>query len=75
MELIVIFLLGVANFAMHRAVQESRHPLLDQAPWFFSAMGGWFSLSVEFIMLVGCMAMAASGPLAPAATRAARSIR
>ena len=31
------------------------------APWFFAAMGGWFSLSVEFIMLVGCMLMAAAG--------------
>lgn len=61
MALIIIFILGVANFAMHRAVQDSDHPLLGQAPWFFSAMGGWLSLSVEFVMLLGSMAMAASG--------------
>ena len=61
MALIVLFFLGVANFAMHRAVQDSGHPLLSQAPWFFSALGGWFSLSVEFVMLAGCMLMAASG--------------
>ena len=61
MALILIFLLGVANFAMHRAVQESGHPLLGQAPRVFAALGGWFSLSVEFILLLGCMTMAASG--------------
>ena len=61
MALTVIFFLGIANFAIHRAVQDSRHPVLGQVPWFFSVFGGWLSLSVEFVMLVGCMVMAAKG--------------
>ena len=61
MAILLLFLLGVANFAMHKAVLESGHPLLGQMPWFFHLLGGRFSLLVEFLMLLGSMLMAAQG--------------
>lgn len=61
MLLVLAFVLGVANFAMHRAVLESRHPLLGQMPGFVHLLGGRFSLGVEFLMLLGTMLMVAQG--------------
>lgn len=55
------FLLGIANFAMHKAMLESRHPLLGQMAWFFRMMGGRFSLAVEFFMLLGALLFVAGG--------------
>ncbi|MCZ8170109.1 MAG: hypothetical protein ACK442_04685 [Novosphingobium sp.] len=55
--LIAIFLLGIANFALHRAVLESGHPLLHQAAWFFGTRGLRVSLWVEFAILLGTMLM------------------
>ena len=55
MGVILIFLLGIANFAVHKAVLESRHPLLGQVPMFFHLLGGRFSLIVEFLMLLGAL--------------------
>lgn len=63
MAILIIFLLGVANFAMHKAVLESGHPLLRQAPWFFYMLGGRFSLMVEFLMLLGALLLVASGSM------------
>jgi hypothetical protein len=61
MALILAFFLGIGNFAAHKAVLESRHPILAQVPWFFALLGGRFSLLVEFVMLAGTMLMIASG--------------
>lgn len=61
MGLILAFLCGVLNFAVHKAVVESRHPLLGQLPWMFHSLGGRVGLLVEFIMLAGCMLMIAAG--------------
>jgi hypothetical protein len=61
MLILVTFLLGVANFAVHRAVLDSGHPLMRQVPWFFHVMGGRFSLLVEFVMLLGAMLLVAGG--------------
>lgn len=63
MVIITLFLLGVANFAMHKAVLESGHPLLGQAPRVFHLLGGRFSLGVEFVMLLGSMLMVDSGAI------------
>lgn len=63
MGLLFIFLLGIGNFAAHKAVLHSDHPLLGSVPWFFSLLGGKFSLAVEFIMLLGPLLMVASGSL------------
>ncbi|WP_363321468.1 hypothetical protein [Novosphingobium sp.] len=61
MLFIVTFLLGVGNFALHRAVLDSGHPLLAQAPWLFQALGGRVSLAIEFTMLLTAMLMVAAG--------------
>ena len=61
MAILVLFLLGICNFAMHKAVLESGHPMLGQAPWFFHLLGGRFSLMVEFTMLLGAMLMVSQG--------------
>jgi hypothetical protein len=57
---ILTFLLGVGNFAMHQAVLESRHPILAQMPW-LELYGGRFSLGLEFLLLVGALLLAAIG--------------
>lgn len=61
MVIVIAFLLGIGNFAAHKAVLESRHPILDQVPWFFTLLGGRFSLLLEFVMLLGTMLMVADG--------------
>ena len=61
MGLWFVFLLGIGNFAAHRAVLESRHPLLGQVPMFFHLLGGRFSLIVEFLMLLGALLMVSQG--------------
>lgn len=61
MALILVFLFGVANFAMHKAVLESGHPMLSQLPIFFRSPGGRFSLIVEFLLLLGTMLLVAEG--------------
>lgn len=61
MLLVLAFILGVANFAMHRAVLESGHPLLGRVPGFVHLLGGRLSLGVEFLMLLGTMLMVAQG--------------
>lgn len=63
MAIVLLFMLGVANFAMHKAVLESGHPLLGQTPWFVHMLGGRFSLGVEFLMLLGAMLMVDTGAL------------
>jgi hypothetical protein len=61
MAIVMLFFLGIANFAMHKAVLESGHPLLGQSPWFMHLLGGRFSLVVEFLMLLGAMLMVNAG--------------
>jgi hypothetical protein len=55
LAILITFLLGIGNFALHKAVMESRHPLLGRMPWFYHAMGGRFSLVVEFLMLLAAL--------------------
>lgn len=74
MAILLLFILGIANFAMHKAVLESGHPLLGQMPWFFHLLSGRFSLAVEFVMLLAAMLMVASGALAWAWGYAAYSL-
>lgn len=61
MAIVALFLLGIANFAMHKAVLESGHPLLGQQPWFVHMLSGRISLGVEFLMLLGAMLMVDAG--------------
>ena len=61
LSVIVIFLLGVTNFALHGAVLKSGHALLDQMPRFVRALGGRLSLVAEFLVLLAAMLLAANG--------------
>lgn len=56
--MIIIFLLGIANFALHRAVIESGHPMLG------NPRSARFLLAFEFLVLVSAMMLAANGWIA-----------
>ncbi|MXO70495.1 hypothetical protein [Alteraurantiacibacter buctensis] len=61
MALIVVFLCGIANFAAHRAVLESGHPLVAQmrraAPWLRPPV----TLGVEFLALLVALLLVSGG--------------
>ncbi len=61
MAIIIVFLLGVANFAVHRAVLDSGHAIVSAMQpenGFFSAR---MTLSIEFVLLLAAMLLVASG--------------
>ncbi len=68
MAILITFLLGIGNFALHRAVMDSGHPLLARLPWMVHALGGRFTLMLEFLLLLGALLFASegvvSGPIA-----------
>lgn len=61
MALVLIFVLGIANFAMHGAVLGSRHPLLGRVPWYVHLLGGRVTLAAEFLLLLAALLLSASG--------------
>ncbi len=61
MAIVLTFLLGIGNFAMHKAVLESRHPLLGQVPWFMHLLGGRAGLVTEFLLLLAALLLVAGG--------------
>ena len=61
MAILVIFVLGIGNFAMHKAVLDSGHPLLGRMPWFVHMLGGRITLVTEFLVLLAAMLLAAQG--------------
>lgn len=61
MGIFVIFLLGIGNFAMHKAVLESGHPLLGKMPWFYHMLGGKVTLATEFLLLLAAMLLTWQG--------------
>ncbi len=64
MILIFVFLMGVANFAMHKAVAESGHPFVEDAKLYFgSHFGRNASYAIELLMLIGAMLFAYEGSL------------
>lgn len=56
-----IFVLGIGNFALHRAVLESRHELLSQLPRMLTRKGGRISLGFEFAVLLSAMLLVQNG--------------
>jgi hypothetical protein len=60
---LLTFMLGIANFALHKAVLESRHPLLVRMP-FMNAFGPRASLAAEFAVLLGAMLLVGNGSVA-----------
>lgn len=61
MAILLTFLLGIGNFAMHKAVLDSRHPLLGQMPWFVHLLGGRIGLVSEFLVLLAALMLIANG--------------
>ena len=61
MAILALFVLGIANFAMHKAVLESGHPLLGQLPFLLQGFGRRISMVVEFVILLGAMLMVDAG--------------
>lgn len=61
MAVIFIFLMGIGNFALHKAVLESRHPLLGQMPSIVERFGGRLTLATEFLVLLAALLLAANG--------------
>lgn len=56
--IIAIFCAGIANFAMHRAVMESRDPLVRQiVDPLHRRIGPHASYVLEFLLLVGALAL------------------
>lgn len=61
MALVLIFLLGIGNFALHRAVLESRHPMLSENRWYIHRLGGRVTLATEFLLLFAGLLLASEG--------------
>lgn len=66
MSVVIVFLLGVANFAMHGAVIHSGHPLLAEKRWYLHRLGGRVTLATEFLLLLAALLLAAQGWTWPA---------
>lgn len=61
MMIALVFLLGICNIAVHKAVIESRHPALERMPGFLRVLGGGATLVAEFVLLLGALLLAANG--------------
>lgn len=61
MAIAILFVLGIGNFALHRAVLESGHPLLRRMPRLAGGRRGSGSLLLEFAVLLAAMLLAANG--------------
>ena len=61
MGILITFLLGIVNFAMHRAVLESGHPMLAESRWHRTSKLGRMSLALEFVLLLAAMLLVAAG--------------
>lgn len=65
MLVILCFLMGIANFAMHKAVAESGHPYVEDTKRYFGQyFGPYASYAIELAMLIGAMIFAYDGALA-----------
>ena len=61
MVIFFVFLLGIGNFALHRAVLRSGHPALAEVAWLVEGLGGRASLLLEFVLLFVALLLAANG--------------
>ncbi len=62
--LLICFMLGIGNFAMHKAVVESGHPFVEDTKLYFGRhFGKNGSYAIEFILLAAAMVFANSGSL------------
>jgi hypothetical protein len=58
---LITFLLGIGNFALHRAVLESGHPMLVRAQWQWRSPLGRMSTALEFVLLLAALLLVAGG--------------
>lgn len=58
---IIIFLLGIANFAINRAVFESGHPLFARLPQISQTLGRRAALVSEFAVLFFALLLSVEG--------------
>ncbi|MEO9601460.1 hypothetical protein [Parasphingorhabdus sp.] len=59
MYIFIVFICGIANFAMHKAMLESDHPIMAEARGGFrKVLGPYGSYILEFFMLVATMIFA-----------------
>lgn len=61
MAVLVTFLLGIANFALQRAVLESGHPMLSASRWHKTSPLGRMSMALEFVLLLSAMLLVSAG--------------
>lgn len=61
MPVLAIFLMGIGNFALHKAVLQSGHRLLGQFALSPGGGAGRITLAVEFAVLLAAMLGAANG--------------
>jgi hypothetical protein len=59
--ILVIFLLGIGNFAFHGAILEGRYRLLRSLPAAVRVLGGRASLVAEFVVLLAALLLVATG--------------
>ena len=64
MLLIFCFLMGIANFAMHKAVAESGHPFVEDTKRYFGRhFSPYGSYAIELALLIGAMLFAYDGSM------------
>ncbi len=61
MVILFLFALGIGNFALHKAVLESGHPVLSHMSRLAALFGGYGSLLLELALLVAAMLLVAGG--------------
>lgn len=62
MLLVMCFLLGIANFAMHKAVAESGHPFVEDTKRYFGRhFSPYGSYALELALLIGAMLLTEQG--------------
>jgi ABC-type Co2+ transport system permease subunit len=61
MTVLLVFLFGVANFTMHRAVVESGHPILRGLGRTAGLTPRRIFFAVEFLVLLAALTLAANG--------------
>ncbi len=58
---VAIFMLGIGNFALNRAVFDSRHPLFARLPAKSQVLGRRVALFTEFVVLLVALMLSVKG--------------
>lgn len=61
MAVLLIFLLGIGNFALHRAVVESDHPMVGQLALRPGQIGRRVAFGTELVILLVALGLARNG--------------